>query len=434
MKRLYDTPMPDDWQEKPLAQMVKLKRGYTWTKENEIEIPEDGAVPVIRIPNIQERLDLSNLLYLREVSSDALEKAAITKGWILFVGSNGSQDRIGDSVLMEEDRAMVFASFLMGMTSKNDVELLPDFLANWLRIHLVHECFSKTSQQTTGLANFSWSAVKKLPLRFPTDIKEQRRIAAALKLADNAIAKAKAVLEATRDLKRSLMSELFYKGIRSNDRPMQETKVGPVPADWTVSEIRSFWASSANGLYVPEDRYGSGVPIIRIDTFHDGYFTNHEFKRIRVKPEEVEAYSVQTGDLLINRVNSIPFLGKVVFVDEIAEFTVFESNMMRLRFETIEIAQYLALYLSVPAVKKRIWAMGRPAVAQLSINQRDVGKFLVALPGKNEREEIIGAIVAAKDAETAAGEKLTAFEVVKKSLLQNLLTGKIRIPEGVIHD
>lgn len=72
--------------------------------------------------------------------------------------------------------------------------------------------------------------------------------------------------------------------------------------------------------------------------------------------------------------------------------------------------------------------MGRPAVAQLSINQRDVGKFLVALPGENERKEIIGAIGAAKDAETAAGEKLAALEIVKKSLLQNLLTGKIRIP------
>jgi type I restriction enzyme, S subunit len=184
---------------------------------------------------------------------------------------------------------------------------------------------------------------------------------------------------------------------------------------------------------VPEDQYGSGVPIIRIDTFHDGYFTTRDFKRIRVKPDDVEAYSVQAGDLLVNRVNSIPFLGKVVFVDEVVEFTVFESNMMRLRFETSELSQYIALYLSVPAVKKRIWAMGRPAVAQLSINQRDVGKFLVALPIKEERAEIIGAIEAAKDAETAAGEKLAALEIVKKSLLQNLLTGKIRIPEGAIH-
>ena len=65
-------------------------------------------------------------------------------------------------------------------------------------MHLVHEIFSKTSQQTTGLANFSWGAVKKLPVRFPTCVDEQRRIAAAIKLADDAIQKARAELDATR--------------------------------------------------------------------------------------------------------------------------------------------------------------------------------------------------------------------------------------------
>lgn len=308
--------------------------------------------------------------------------------------------------------------------------LNPDFL--YYGLHRWRQSFQRLGQGSTFEA-ITARQLKQVIIAVPEDGDEQRRIATALKVADDAIAKAKAELEATRELKRSLMSELFQKGVRSKDRPMQETKLGLVPADWTVAEIRSFWTSSANGLYVPDDQYGSGVPIIRIDTFHDGYFTTRDFKRIRVKPEDVEAYSVQAGDLLVNRVNSIPFLGKVVFVDEIAEFTVFESNMMRLRFETTEMAQYLALSLSVPAVKKRIWSMGRPAVAQLSINQRDVGKFLVALPGKNERKEIIGAIGAAKDAETSAGEKLASLDIVKKSLLQNLLTGKIRIPEGVLN-
>lgn len=77
--------------------------------------------------------------------------------------------------------------------------------------------------------------------------------------------------------------------------------------------------------------------------------------------------------------------------------------------------------------------MGRPAVAQLSINQRDVGKFLVALPCACERKEIIDAVGAAKNAETATEEKLAALQIAKKSLLQNLLTGKIRIPEEAIH-
>lgn len=156
MKLEYETPLPDGWVQKPLGELVRLRRGYTWTKEDEVERPGHDTVPVIRIPNIQDQLDLSNLLHLRNVPPERLESSAVTKGWVLFVGSNGTQNRIGDSVLINEDRPMVFASFLMGITSKNADELMPEFLARWLRIPIVHEWFSKTSQQTTGLANFSW--------------------------------------------------------------------------------------------------------------------------------------------------------------------------------------------------------------------------------------------------------------------------------------
>jgi len=306
----------------------------------------------------------------------------------------------------------------------------PDFL--FYGLHRWRHSFQRLGQGSTFEA-ITARQIKQVIVAVPQNIDEQRRIAAALKLADDAIFKAKAELKAARELKLALMSALFSSGISSTRRTMKDTKLGRVPADWSVTEIRSFWTSSANGLYVPENQYGSGVPIVRIDTFNDGYFYTRDFKRIRIIPEEAQAFSLTAGDLLVNRVNSIPFLGKVVFVDRVDEFTVFESNMMRLRFETAEMAQYLAFYLSVPAVKKRIWAMGRPAVAQLSINQRDVGKFLVALPGKDERNEIIGAVIVAKEAEQCAGEKLAALEEMKKSLLQNLLTGKIRIPEEAIH-
>src|SRR5262249_32462766 len=157
---------------------------------DETDRPEPMTVPVLRIPNIQQRLDVSDLLYLRNVSPQSLRDSAVTKSWILFVGSNGNPDRIGDSALMTIDRPMVFASFLMGIASKQPEKLTPEFLASWLRLHNVHQAFSKTSQQTTGLANFSWSAVKKLPIRFPKNSAEQRAITHLLDVADETLAAA----------------------------------------------------------------------------------------------------------------------------------------------------------------------------------------------------------------------------------------------------
>ena len=46
MKPLYDKPLPDGWREKPLKNVSIRKRGYSWDKEQETEVLEDGAIPV----------------------------------------------------------------------------------------------------------------------------------------------------------------------------------------------------------------------------------------------------------------------------------------------------------------------------------------------------------------------------------------------------
>ena len=154
MKPIYDTPLPDGWNEKPLSKMVVTRRGYTWEKGDEVDRAEADTVPVIRIPNVQDTLDLTDLVHLRNVSAEDMEKAAVTKDWLLFVSSNGTQDRIGDSVLIEENRSMVFASFLMGIQPKDQNTLRSDFFAHWMRLHLIHEIFSKTFAADDGLGEF----------------------------------------------------------------------------------------------------------------------------------------------------------------------------------------------------------------------------------------------------------------------------------------
>lgn len=188
MKPIYNSNLPSGWVETELRKAAILKRGYTWSKEQEISRPEHGTTPVIRIPNIQARLDLTDLLHLRGVTEVDLMSSGVTKGWILFVGSNGNEDRIGDSVLVDYDMQMVFASFLMSMAPKNPDALIPGFLALWMKVHNVHEAFSKTSQKTSGLGNFSWSAVKRLPLRYPEDVEEQLKIVRLVNLVDDFIA------------------------------------------------------------------------------------------------------------------------------------------------------------------------------------------------------------------------------------------------------
>ncbi len=441
MKPLYDNPLPSGWNEKPLAQVVQLRRGYTWTKEDETDRPEEGAVPVIRIPNIQDRLELADLVYLRNISAEALEKSAVTKGWLLFIGSNGSQDRIGDSVLMEEDRAMVFASFLMGMTVKDQEELIPEFLASWMRIRLVHEWFSKTSQQTTGLGNYSWGAVKKLPLRFPVDPDEQRRIAAALKLADDAIAKARAELEATRELKRSLMTQVFENGLAPSvsKKPykIHRCYTASIPAHWDTEPLGKSLVLVEYGTNAPSNDYQSGYPVIAIPQVVAPHLSLTDVPFAEVSETEAAALRLITDDVLLIRTNGNPeYIGKSTIVSEEVgtRHTIFASYLIRLRTDKEKLlGAYLNYFLASPLGRRQAGAVANTSAGNNNIGARAIKQFKLPRPPVPEQEQIVDLLNGVETEINALVAKVEALQQVKKSLLQNLLTGKIRLPEGAIH-
>ena len=71
-----------------------------------------------------------------------------------------------------------------------------------------------------------------------------------------------------------------------------------------------------NGLYKPQTDYvqdDTGIPILRIDAFYNGKVTNwNTLKRLICSETEIDRYLLKENDIVINRVNSIEYLGKCV--------------------------------------------------------------------------------------------------------------------------
>jgi type I restriction enzyme S subunit len=137
-----------------------------------------------------------------------------------------------------------------------------------------------------------------------------------------------------------------------------------------------------NGLYLPAEQYGRGTLIIRITDFYDGVLSRPaQFKRVEATPQQVREFNVTNGDILVNRVNSLEYLGKCAFVQGISETTLFESNMMRIRVNTdIALPIYLVRFLTSRQAYFQILQRARKAVNQASINQQDVKSLVVPIP------------------------------------------------------
>ena len=156
-----------------------------------------------------------------------------------------------------------------------------------------------------------------------------------------------------------------------------------------------------NGLYKPQSDYVSdktGVPILRIDSFYDGKVVNFSsLKRLICSEIELKRYSLYENDIVINRVNSIEYLGKCGLVQGLIENTVFESNMMRLHVDEHKLHPvYITKLLCSQFIYQQILKRAKKAVNQASINQKDVQSLVVYMP-PIEQQERFAAFVAQTD-------------------------------------
>lgn len=184
-----------------------------------------------------------------------------------------------------------------------------------------------------------------------------------------------------------------------------------------------------NGLYKPKSDYGTGTCILRIDGFYDGrILDDYDYKRVRLDDNELVKYSLQVNDLVINRVNSMQYLGKCALVRTLAENTIFESNMMRIKLNpSLVDYEYIIYYLSSVQGKKELTKNAKQAVNQASINQTDVCNTIVPLPDVSVQRELRNSIDIAlsiyKDIGSAIHQSLQQSEALRQSILKQAFEG-----------
>ena len=294
----------------------------------------------------------------------------------------------------------------------------------------------RVQQQSTQMRNLNWRDYQRLMLPWP-EVDEQRRIASTLKLADDAIQKARMELDATRELKRSLMASLFVLGMPGRHTEFQETKIGLIPQSWTVRTIKSVLAAKPDSGTSPLSRPDPpGTPILNVSCVKDGVCSPAEVTYVDVSADEIERYRTQAGDFFVLRGNgNRDFVATGGLLRQTpAVDTIYSDKLIRLRFNSEDVADRFVPYLwQSKAFLNRLQSKAESGSGLWMMSKRDICRELFACPPPDEQEEIVALLDSTEEQLNAQNKKVEALMGVKRSLLQNLLTGKIRIPEGAIH-
>jgi len=424
MKPTDALPHPDDWKTAVIGNAADIKRGVSWSKDQEHTTPYDGAIPVIGISNVQYRLELDNLLYLSGLKPKAIEQKRVEKGWSVMVGSNGNRQRIGNAVYIDEDAEFLFASFLIAAKPKADSGILPEFFFRWLRSEHVQAYLSASSEGSTGLSNLSHSFFRKMTIAYPEE-PEQAAIARVLDAVDKAIDRAHIAIEKAQVTRLALMQAAFHYEMTSE--PKHDTDAGRIPRSWEALKGRQAFTvltggnSSVHALkplrgddvadawFMKVDDFNLPANLRQIVTTQIGFVAdkNPSFKLL---PLGTIIIAKRGAAILKNRVRTA------------AVPVALDPNLMALKVRGDILPDFFRYQLEWRNLARYIESSGVP-----QLNNKDLyPRWFVRAP-EEQQQEIVVIISAAEQHEDALHSKLTALESLKKSLMHDLLTGTMRV-------
>lgn len=273
--------------------------------------------------------------------------------------------------------------------------------------------------------------VQTYPIPLPP-LSEQQRIVERIEELFAKLDEAKERLQEVADSFAVRKAAILHKAFTGELTKQWRRKNGVSDESWEESNLGSFIACGPqNGLYKPKSSYGDGIRIIRIDAFYDGVIEQwDELKRLRLDENEIECYSLNLNDILINRVNSMQYLGKSALVRELKDICVFESNIMRLSVDESRIyPEFLISFLNSPMGLNELRKNAKQAVNQASINQQDIKNVIINLPALSEQHEIVRLIddllARERSAQQATEQALASIDLMKKSILARAFRGEL---------
>ena len=420
-------PHPADWRTTTVRRSVELRRGVSWSKEQEHAEPAQNRMPVIGIKNVQSRLELNDLLYLSGLQHSDVEKGRISADWTVLVGSNGNRNRIGSAVLINADAGFLFASFLVGAKPKADSRLRPDYFFRWLSTEQVRGSLSASAEGTTGLSNLSHSFLKNMSIPVPPT-GEQAAIARILDAVDTALERTREAVGRARDYRHALVQRVLAEGLCGEEQ--RKTPIGYIPKSWQVVTVKSVVDEFQYGLSVAMEGRGS-LPILRMGNIQDGGITFYDLKYVDLTAEITKPYLLSRGDVLFNRTNSQEWVGKIGIYRHDMQ-AVFASYLIRLLPVTTRVdPYYLGHVLGTHSAQCRIKRFATPGVQQVNVNATNLGKVLIPLPvgehGLLEQRQIGALLEAAERLIRSYEPMLVAQETLKRSLTHDLVTGRVRV-------
>ena len=379
----------------PVISVREIRDGYIFIFE---ETPCVGRHTCKRLPRF--RLEEGDIVFARKGGVD--RSAIIQKKYgALFLGSDGIRLRF----------------------KKEN----PEYIAFWF-----HSDFLKKEllQNATGtiMANMSQEIMSHLPLLLPS-LPEQKAIAEVLSDMDALIEAQKELIAKKWDIKQGTMQELLSGRVRLpgyETKGWKHTDIGDIPDDWEVKELKGVGVFSKGKGISRSEVTEQGKPCLRYGEIYTIYDTVVHALQSFI-PDELTSTSrrLSHGDII--------FAASGETSDEIAKnITYVGIEEAYVGGDTIILTpkEQDSIFLSYllnshPIVKQKSKIGQGDAVVHIHISKLE--RVIICVPSLPEQKTIAEVLSDMDDEIENLEAELEKLNYMKRGMMQELLTGRIRL-------
>ncbi|GAB6152793.1 restriction endonuclease subunit S [Desulfosporosinus burensis] len=396
--------LPKDWKVEKLGEaLVRIAGGGTPSKE--IQSFWGGEIPWASVKDMGKEL----------FKGDTLE-------YITEDGrKNSSTNLINPFTVIIATRMGLGRAFINTVPMAINQDLKALFPKSYLDTkYLLYWYLSKGSQI---ISMGSGSTVKGIRLGelkgleiFLPPLSEQRQIATILTIVDEGISKTDEIIEQTKKVKKGLMLELLTKGIGHTE--FKKTELGEIPVGWDVKkldDVVKFEGGSQPPLktfvFEPMDGY---IRLIQIRDFKDD-------KHVTYIPNGLARKFCKKDDVMIGR------YGPPIFQILTGLEGAYNVALIKAIPTELMIKKYLYYFLKQENLFRLIEHLSQRTSGQTGIDMEFLRSYGLPLPPLKEQIHIVEVLTAVDRKLEVLGKRKSQLEQTKRGLMQDLLTGRVRV-------
>ena len=279
--------------------------------------------------------------------------------------------------------------------------------------------------------NISQELIKNFDVIIPP-LPEQQKIANILSTVDELITKTDEVIEKNKQLKKGLFQGLLTKGI--GHKEFKKVKIGHkevgIPDNWNLVKLKDIGDIKPSNVDKKSVSDEKPVKLCNyLDVYNNDYITsNMEFMEATATIEEIEKFRLNIGDVIITKDSETP--------DDIAQSAVVIVNIenllcgyhlaiIRPNTEIIQ-GRFLSKSIKSNVINGQFISLAQ-GLTRYGLTFPSIKNVSIPLPPIEEQEKI-SEILSIIDSKITQNEKYNNhLKFLKKGLMQQLLTGKLRV-------